>query len=424
MPEQNFDKNSYDVIILGAGAAGMMCAIEAGKRGRSVLLLDHAQKIGEKIRISGGGRCNFTNIYTDAKHFTSLNKHFCKSALKRYQPPQIMALFDQHNITYHEKADGRHDGAKSYGTDAGQRDLQGQLFGDESAELVVDMLKNEVRQAGVVLRNNTDVEKISQQEGVFSLQTASTRYHDGHIYKADALVIATGGKSIPKIGATGFGYQVAKQFGHEVTSTRPGLVPLTFTDDFKVALKELSGISLMAEARIGKTKFVDDLLFTHRGLSGPVILQISSFWREGQPLTLNLLPKQNLAEALQGLRDSNPKQELRNALAYFLPKRLALYFQEITSIGGPMGGLSNKQINKLHETIHNWEIRPNGTEGYRTAEVTLGGVDTKNISSKTMESSLVPKLYFIGEVLDVTGQLGGFNFQWAWASGHAAGQVC
>ncbi len=424
MPGQNTDSNTYDVIILGAGAAGMMCAIEAGKRGRKVLLLDHAQKIGEKIRISGGGRCNFTNIYTEAKYFTSLNRHFCKSALKRYQPTQIMALLDQHGIPYHEKSQGSHED-KPHDSSTPQRDLQGQLFGDDSAELVVDMLLNEVSKAGVILRNDTEIDTVQHDGGQFSVQTASTRYQRGTNYLAPSLVIATGGKSIPKIGATGFGYQIAKQFGHELTETRPGLVPLTFTDDFKVALKELSGISLLAQVRLNKKiRFQDDLLFTHRGLSGPAILQISSFWREGQPLIIDLMPGKNLAEELQQLRKSHPKQELRNALAYFIPKRLALYFQDSTSIGGQIASLSNKQIDKLHDTIHNWEIRPNGSEGYRTAEVTTGGVDTKNISSKTMESNQVAGLYFIGEVLDVTGQLGGFNFQWAWASGHAAGQVC
>ncbi len=422
MPAHN--TKNYDVIIVGAGAAGMMCAIEAGKRGREVLLLDHAKKIGEKIRISGGGRCNFTNIYTESKHFTSLNKHFCKSALKRYQPAQIMALLDQHNIHYHEKYQGAHE-EKPQDKNAPKRDLQGQLFGDESAELVVDMLLNEVNKAGVTLRNDTEIDTISKTDALYCLKTISTRYQHSTHYCAPSLIIATGGKSIPKIGATGFGYQIAQQFGHKITDTRPGLVPLTFTDDFKVALKELAGISLLAQVRLNKKiKFQDDLLFTHRGLSGPAILQISSFWREGQPLLIDLMPEGNLSEELQKLKKSHPKQELRNALAHFIPKRLALYFQETSSIGGQIAGLSNKQINKLHELIHNWEIRPNGTEGYRTAEVTTGGVETKEISSKTMESALSPGLYFVGEVLDVTGQLGGFNFQWAWASGHAAGQFC
>ena len=388
-----------NVIIIGAGAAGLMCAIEAGKRNRTVTVLDHAKRIGEKIRISGGGRCNFTNLYASPENYLSSNPHFCKSALSRYTHYDFIAMMDKHGIPYHEKK-------------------LGQLFCDNKAQDVIDMLLNECADVGVTIQNETVITKIDKTDGGFTLETSRG------VMNCQSLVVACGGLSIPKIGATGFGYDIARQFGHDIIETRAGLVPLTFTDDLLNMCKDLTGLS--AEARVyaaDKTSFAEGLLFTHRGLSGPSILQISSYWREGQAIIINLLPDLDAIEFLKTRRVKNPKQDIITTLSEHLPRRLLDAICNRTKIQGRLADLSNASIQTLADHINTWTVKPNGSEGYRTAEVTLGGVSTDQISSKTMESKLVDGLYFIGEVVDVTGHLGGFNFQWAWSSGHAAGQA-
>lgn len=387
-----------DVLIIGAGAAGMMCAIEAGKRGRRVILLDHAKAPGEKIRISGGGRCNFTNIHTSAKNFLSANPHFAKSALARYTPRDFIDLVERHRIAWHEKT-------------------LGQLFCDDSARDIIRMLLQEMRDAGVELRLRASVEAVEKSAAGFRVLTA-----DGPI-ETGALVIATGGKSIPKMGATGFAYKVAEQFALPVIETRPGLVPLTLDPDLLEKLAPLSGIGLDAIAAAGKTEFREALLFTHRGLSGPSILQISSYWREGGEILLNLLPEGSVSEHLKRARKSNGRQALQTALGEILPKRLAQFFAEETGIAGHLADQSDKVLQSVERRIQAWPVRPAGSEGYRTAEVTLGGVDTGALDSRSMEAKSVSGLYFIGECVDVTGWLGGYNFQWAWASGFSAGQA-
>ena len=385
--------STYDVIIIGAGAAGMMCAIEAGKRKRRVLLLDHADAPGEKIRISGGGRCNFTNINTKPVNFISDNPHFCKSALSRYTQRDFIKLVEKHKILFHEKT-------------------LGQLFCDGSAVDIIDMLLDEMADVGVDIMLETPVETVSIGYTVVTNKGTFT---------APSLVLATGGLSIPKMGATGFAYDVAKQFNINVTETRAALVPLTFDESLLSLTKPLSGLSVdPVEVTCGKTKFREGLLFTHRGLSGPVILQISSYWREGMEISLNLLPEKNILKELKTIRMQMPRILLHTALAQFLPKRLA----EIIAleIDMPMADLSDKKFQIAADKIHNWKIIPVGTEGYRTAEVTAGGIDTTELSSKTFEAQKAAGLYFIGEAVDVTGHLGGFNFQWAWASGWCAGQ--
>lgn len=385
-----------DVIIIGAGAAGLMCAQTAAARGRRVLLLDHATKIGEKIRISGGGRCNFTNIHTRPQHFLSQNPHFCRSALARFTPADFIKLVEKHGIHWHEKK-------------------LGQLFCDDKAQQIIDMLLSECAAGGVALRTGCTVEKIEKPDR-FIIHTSQGKF------TAASLVIATGGLSIPKIGATKFGYDIARQFGLNVIETRAGLVPLTFTDAILNDCRELSGLSVEAEIQFEKTKFAEGLLFTHRGLSGPSILQISSYWREGNDITVNLVPDKDIFAWLKDKKQSNPRQEIQNIIAEILPKRLADMICETCSASGRIADLSDKILKAITGRIHHWRVRPAGTEGYRTAEVTLGGVDTRELSSQTMMANNVPGLYFIGEVVDVTGHLGGFNFQWAWASGHAAGQ--
>ncbi len=383
---------SYDVIIIGAGAAGLMCAMEAGKRGRRVAVLDHAKKTAEKIRISGGGRCNFTNIHTSPANFLSQNPHFCKSALSRFTPSDFMAMLDRHGVTYHEKK-------------------LGQMFCDESAQQVIDMLLKECADVGAQVLMETAVEDI---QGGYHLKTSR-----GDM-SCESLVIATGGLSIPKIGATNFGYKVAQQFGLDVLETRAGLVPLMFQADILEHCKSLSGLSVEAEVRCADTIFAEGLLFTHRGLSGPSILQISSYWREGEALEVNLVLQINVQTFLKTYQG---KQDVPTVLADIIPKRLALAICDEMKISGRVAELSGKNIEALAKRINAWSVKPSGTEGYRTAEVTLGGVDTDALSSKTMEAKKQKGLYFIGEVVDVTGHLGGFNFQWAWASGYAAGQV-
>ena len=388
----------FDVTIIGAGAAGMMCAIEAGRRGRCVLLIDHAPKPGEKIRISGGGRCNFTNTRTSAQNFLSKNPHFCKSALKRYTAADFIAKVESHNIAYHEKT-------------------LGQLFCDQSSKLIITMLMDECRDAGVELRLSTAVETIAKRENKFHLHT------DVASVETDSLVIATGGKSIPKMGATDFAYRIATQFGVNVLETRPALVPLTFAPDLLDQTKQLSGVSVDAEVRCGATAFREKLLFTHRGISGPSILQISSYWREGDTVEIDLTPEINVANEMREARQTTGKLAPQTVLSKMLPNRLAEAIVARTDINAKIGECSTSSLKALAKSVNNWRIKPVGSEGYRTAEVTLGGIDTNELSSKTMEVRHSPGLYFIGEAVDVTGWLGGFNFQWAWSSGWAAGQV-
>jgi len=387
-----------DVIVLGAGAAGLMCAIEAGKRGRSVLVLDHAKRPADKIRISGGGRCNFTNLHCNPQNFLSQNPRFCVSALKRYTQHDFLALVDRHRIPWHEKT-------------------LGQLFCDDSANDIIRMLLGELEAAGGRLQLETSISNIERSDNGFRLATSR-----GPL-EASSLVIATGGPSIPKMGATGFGYEVAKKFGLEVVPPRAALVPLTFSDQMKELCKRLAGVSVDAEITFAKTRFREGLLFTHRGLSGPSILQISSYWHEGRPISVNLLPELEAAAHLKDQRRASPRQDLKTALGTLLPSRLAEELAREHRLTGRLADQSDKVLNRAGEALNRWQLTPVGTEGYRTAEVTLGGVDTKELSSKTFEARNVPGLYFIGEVIDVTGHLGGFNFQWAWSSGHAAGQA-
>jgi len=385
-------------VIIGAGAAGMMCAIEAGKRGRRVLVIDHARAPGEKIRISGGGRCNFTNIHAGPKNFLSANPHFCKSALARYGARDFLALVERHGIAWHEKT-------------------LGQLFCDHSAKDIIRMLLTEMREAGVELRLETAIESVERHGDGYRVMTA-----DGPV-DAQSLVVASGGKSIPKMGATGLAYKIAEQFGLALVETRPGLVPLTLDPAQLETIGELAGVAADAEARSGKTAFREAVLITHRGLSGPAILQISSYWREGQDIVLRLMPDIDIASILKAARRSNGKQAVQTVLADILPRRLAQFFADGAKLTGKqLADLSDKTIEALSATIQAWTIKPAGSEGYRTAEVTLGGVDTGGLDSKTMQAKAVPGLYFIGECVDVTGWLGGYNFQWAWASGFAAGQ--
>jgi predicted Rossmann fold flavoprotein len=389
----------YDVVIIGAGAAGMMAAIEAGKRGRRVLVLDHARAPGEKIRISGGGRCNFTNIHASPKNFLSANPHFCKSALARYTPQDFVALVERHGIAWHEKT-------------------LGQLFCDDSAKDIIRMLLSEMKEAGAVLRLGVQIQSVDKALSGFRLATT-----EGTI-DGTALIIASGGKSIPKMGATGFAYRIAEQFGLPLIETRPALVPLTLDPAQLESLSALSGVAVDAEARSGKTMFQEAVLITHRGLSGPAVLQISSYWREGGDIRLCLLPRVDIAALLKGARRENGRQALQTALAEHLPKRLAQFFAETAGlINRSLADLSDKLIDGFCAGIKDWAITPAGSEGYRTAEVTLGGVDTKALDSRSMQAREVPGLYFIGECVDVTGWLGGYNFQWAWASGFSAGQA-
>ncbi len=395
---RNNTMNTHDVIIIGAGAAGLMCAIEAGKRGRRVLLLDHAKAAGEKIRISGGGRCNFTNIHATPANFISQNPRFCISALKRYTPQDFITLVKKHGIAYHEKT-------------------LGQLFCDGSSQQIIDMLLTECQAANVTLLLNTRVTSLTRNGESFTVKT------DSDTLTCQSVVIATGGPSIPKMGASGWGYDIAKQFGLNIITPRAGLVPFTLDEVMLRRFNPLSGVAVEdVEARAGSATFREAMLFTHRGLSGPAILQISSYWQQGEAITLNLLPTHDIFAELKNRKVSNGKQELHTMLAELLPKRLANAICEFNTLGGRLADFSHAKLEQVADSIQRWRITPNGTEGYRTAEVTLGGVDTNELSSKTFESNRVKGLYFIGEVVDVTGHLGGFNFQWAWASGHAAGQ--
>jgi predicted Rossmann fold flavoprotein len=390
--------DQFDVVVIGAGAAGMMCAAEAGKRSRSVLILDHAAKPGEKIRISGGGRCNFTNINAAPANYISQNPSFAISALRRYTQRDFIALVERYGIAYHEKT-------------------LGQLFCDGSSKQVIDLLLSEMRHANVELRLSTAVEKIEKTPEGFLL-----RLSHGAV-QCRSVVVATGGKSIPKMGATGFGYDLAQQFGLKIVETRPALVPLTLEPAMLEQLTPLAGVSVDAVVGCRKTTFSEAMLFTHRGLSGPAILQISSYWREGDEIVLSMLPGVDLFEELRAARAQNGRQALQTALSAFLPKRLAQLIAETEKVPANLADHSDKRLRAVDEAVNRWRFKPAGSEGYRTAEVTLGGVDTRELNSRTMEAKAVPGLYFIGEVVDVTGWLGGYNFQWAWSSGWCAGQA-
>ncbi|MBU6246665.1 MAG: NAD(P)/FAD-dependent oxidoreductase [Xanthomonadaceae bacterium] len=388
-----------DVLVIGAGAAGLMCAITAGQRGKRVRVVDHANRAGKKILMSGGGRCNFTNLGVTPANFLSANPHFAKSALARYTPWDFIALVEKHGIRYHEKE-------------------LGQLFCDESSKLIVRMLLEECMAAGVEVRTSCAVTQVAKVDGGFLVQTA-----EGPV-QATSLVVATGGLSIPSLGATGFGYELARQFGHAVLPTRAGLVPLTLSGKHQERYQDLAGVALpVSEARVGRQSFRAGLLFTHRGVSGPAILQISSYWQPGDDLRLDLSPEADAGDWLVAQRAERPAAELKNVLGDLLPKRLAQRLCERWFPSRPMRQFREAELVDIGRQLHDWPLVASGTEGYRTAEVTLGGVDTHELSSSTMESKRVPGLYFIGEVVDVTGWLGGYNFQWAWASGHAAGEV-
>lgn len=389
-----------DVIIVGAGAAGLMCAISAGGRGKSVAVLDHANKVGKKILMSGGGRCNFTNYYAEPSNFLSRNEHFCKSALSRYTQWDFIALVEKHEIPYHEKK-------------------LGQLFCDNKAKDIVNMLLDECGDVGADVRTHCAIEQVDKTDKGFLLTTSQGKW------QCQSLVIATGGLSIPTMGATGFGYDIARQFGLKVFPTTAALVPFTLTPSLLEQFEGLSGTSADAIVSCNGMSFRENILFTHRGLSGPSILQISSYWKPGDSIEINLFPDDDLFENLKGYQQQRPKSHINTILAESLTKKLAdrltdLWFDDIKD--KPLAELSHESLQRVAEQCQAWTLKPTGTEGYRTAEVTLGGIDTDEVSSKTFEAKKVPGLHFIGEVLDVTGHLGGFNFQWAWASGHACGQ--
>ncbi len=389
----NLSQHPYDVIVLGAGAAGLMCAIEAGRRGRRVAVLERAERIGKKILISGGGRCNFTNLHCRPENFISANPHFAKSALARYTSADFIDLVRKHNIRYHEKT-------------------LGQLFCDHSAMEIVNMLEAECRAVGVEIFTSVNVERVETGNG-FAVHTTKERFH------ASALVVATGGLSIPKMGATGFGYDLARQFGLKIVETRPALVPLTFGVDDRDTYSDLSGLSADVVASIGKQSFREKMLITHRGLSGPAILQISSYWNGGDVVHLDLSPEQPVMYELLESSAGRDLYAAKDAMRAVLPQRFADRFVEKNA---PQRW-TNHALEQFEQRIHHWPVKPDGTEGYAKAEVTAGGVDTSELSARTMESKKVSGLFFIGEVVDVTGHLGGFNFQWAWASGFSAGQA-
>lgn len=383
----------YDVIIIGAGASGLICAIEAGKRGRKVLLVDHEKKVGKKIAISGGGRCNFTNLGVSAENYISNNPHFCKSALKGYSPENFISLIEKNSISWHEED-------------------HGQLFCDSSAKDIVDLLLNESRRARVNISRECDISELTKKEN-FEIKTNIGGF------SSDSLVIATGGLSYSKIGATGFGYDIAKQFGMKTVDRKPGLVPINLKDNEWKNLKSLAGITIKAEVSLGKIRFNENILFTHKGISGPSILQISSYWNKGDKITINVLPDLDLNYYLIEQKSINPKMFVKNILSRLLPKR---FVEVALNEKRPIGEISNKDIQAIASKFNGWKTVPKNCAGYDSAEVTVGGIDTSELSSKTMESKKVEGLYFTGEVIDVTGQLGGYNLQWAWASGFAAGQ--
>ena len=394
---EDYAVRSTDVVIIGAGAAGLMCALTAAGRGRKVMLIDHANKAGKKILMSGGGRCNFTNMYTEPNNFLSQNPHFCKSALARYTQWDFIAMVAKHGVPYHEKK-------------------LGQLFCDNKSSDILEMLLDECQHAGVSLHLDTSVEQIEKTEAGYTVNTTLDAL------QCQSLVIATGGLSIPTLGATGFGYQVAKQFGHTLLPTRAGLVPFTITDQLKAICTELSGTSVDCLVSCNDQSFRENILFTHRGLSGPAILQISSFWNPGDTVEINLLPDLDALDWLHSQQAVRPNSELKTLLGEIFTKKMANLLAEHWFVSKPMKQYTPGELADVADKLASWKVVPAGTEGYRTAEVTLGGVDTREVSSKTMESLKSPGLYFVGEVLDVSGHLGGFNFQWAWASGYAAAQ--
>ena len=387
-----------DVIVLGAGAAGLFAGIEAARRGRSVLVVDHARAAGEKIRISGGGRCNFTNLGIAPERFLSRNPRFALSALKRFTQWDFIARMDAAGIAWHEKT-------------------LGQLFCDGSAKQVVDMLLRDLAQAGGEIWLGCSLGQVRQHAGGFSIETQR------EVVRAASVIVATGGKSIPKMGASGYGYQLAEQFGLPLVETRPGLVPLTFATQELEWMVPLAGVALPARVTAGKVGFDEAVLFTHRGLSGPAILQASSYWREGEAIALNLAPGQDVAGFLHAAKRSNGRQALRTVLSQMVPEKLARHLEAAAGLGVPLAEVPRAALDRLAAQIRDWVLVPVGSEGYRTAEVTLGGVDTDALDGRTMQAKGVPGLYFVGEVVDVTGWLGGYNFQWAWSSGWAAGQV-
>jgi predicted Rossmann fold flavoprotein len=393
-----------DVVVVGAGAAGLMCAIEAGKRGRRVVVLEHNAQIGRKILISGGGRCNFTNLHTRPEHFVSANPHFAKSALARYGPHEFVRMVERHGIPYHEKT-------------------LGQLFCDRSARDITGMLEGECREVGVRIETECPVAAVKQigktndtESGGFVAETARGDF------QGPALVIATGGLSVPKIGASPYGYGIAQQFGLKTVACRPALAPLVFSREDNARYQGLAGVSADVAAEAGGHTFREKMLFTHRGLSGPAILQVSIYWRPGDAVEIDLIPGMDLIGLLRECRTAGNRAEARTIVGRLLPKRLADRWFEIHAPSKPLAVLGDREMQAISEGLHRWRVKPAGSEGYEKAEVTAGGVDTDELSSKTMEAKKVPGLYFIGEVVDVTGQLGGFNFQWAWASGYAAGQ--
>lgn len=389
---------NHDVIIIGAGAAGLLCAATAAQRGRRVLVIDHAKQAGKKILISGGGRCNFTNLYTSPENYLSENPHFCKSALSRYTQWDFIDLVNRHGIAYHEKT-------------------LGQLFCDHSAKDIVSMLLTECRRAGAQVQLRTEITAVDYDANSYTVVT------NQGVLRAPQLVVACGGLSMPKLGATPLGYQLAEQFGHRIVPVRAGLVPFTLHDADKQRFTELSGLAVDVIASNQRNQFKEAMLFTHRGLSGPAMLQISSYWYPGETIQINLLPQESIFTSLLELRQQRPRMSLRSVLQEWLPKRLALTLcEQYQWPDKNLADCNNALFQTIADTLENWTIKPNGTEGYRTAEVTLGGVDTREVNSKTMASTLQPGLYFIGEVLDVTGWLGGYNFQWAWSSGWACGE--
>ena len=391
---------TIDVLIVGAGAAGMMCAIEAGRRGRSVRVVDHAAKPGEKIRISGGGRCNFTNLEGDrVERFLGENPRFATSALKRYGPQDFIKRVDRAGIAWHEKT-------------------LGQLFCDDSAKQIIRMLTDDMREAGVTLSLGLSVDGVERSGDGFE-----ARLSDGSVVRAASLVLATGGKSIPKMGATGWAWETARRFGLRVTETRPGLVPLTFEPGLLEKRAPLSGLSVEEVVSAGGASFAEGMLFTHRGLSGPSILQISSYWREGEAITAKMAPGEDVYAKLKAAKEENGKQMVHTALSHIVPRRLAESVCEREGVKGKLAEVGDKVLRRLDEAVNSWTVKPVGSEGYRTAEVTLGGVATAELDQQTMAARAVPGLYVIGEAVDITGWLGGYNFQWAWSSGWAAGQV-
>lgn len=388
----------YDVVIIGAGASGLMCAATAGYRGRSVLLIEHTNKVGRKILMSGGGRSNFTNLHNTAENFLSENPHFCKSALSRYAVKDFVELVERHGVEYHEKT-------------------LGQLFCDDSSKEILRVLLTECEWAGVEVRTSTTVNDVLKQSQGFQLTTSAGDIH------AESVVIATGGLSIPNGGATAFAYEIAKQYGLDVLPTSAALVPFTLQPDLLEPLKPLSGVSHRINASIGNVSFTENMLFTHRGISGPAILQISSYWNSTEEVDINFFPDFDLYAWLKEQRDQRPKADISTVMSQKMSKRMAQILCELFKLSGSMADLSNQSLEHAANAFCRWSIKPSGTEGYRTAEVTRGGISTKEVSQKTMQANNVPGLFFIGECLDVTGHLGGHNFQWAWASGFAAGQV-